>query len=129
MKIDKDELKKRLTDIQFKVTQEKGTEKPFTGEYNKFYEEGIYDCIVCGRSLFNSGTKFDSGCGWPAFYDVFNTDNVTFTEDNSFGMKRVEVNCKCGSHLGHVFNDGPSNQNNGTRHCINSASLKFKKKE
>ena len=124
--IDKNELKKRLTPEQFYVTQEKGTERPFSNEYWNHYEEGIYLCIVCENELFLSNHKFDSSSGWPSFYDVKNKMNLKVKEDNSHGMKREEVLCKCNSHLGHLFNDGPK-QFTGQRYCINSSSLFFKK--
>ena len=122
--------KEDLSDIEYHVTQEKGTERPWTGQYNKFYEEGIYNCIICNTSLFNSTSKFDSGCGWPAFSEQLDAKVVTQTKDESHGMVRIEVTCtKCGSHLGHIFNDGKQfNQPSGLRYCINSASLNFAKK-
>nr|XP_039271237.1 peptide methionine sulfoxide reductase MsrB-like [Styela clava] len=124
VKFTEEELKERLTPMQYHVTQEKGTERAFTGEliYNK--ESGIYSCVVCGQSLFKSDHKFDSGSGWPSFHEVMNSDSVDTHTDLSHGMKRVEVTCKkCGSHLGHLFDDGP--KPSGQRFCINSASLKF----
>lgn len=120
-----EELKKRLTPEQYHILREKGTEQPFTGKYLKFKDDGMYVCAVCGRPLFDSGTKFDSGTGWPSFYDVAKSDAVKLVEDNSHGMHRVEVQCaNCGSHLGHVFNDAPD-QPTGMRFCINSAALGF----
>uniref|UniRef100_A0A0K8TC60 Peptide-methionine (R)-S-oxide reductase n=2 Tax=Lygus hesperus TaxID=30085 RepID=A0A0K8TC60_LYGHE len=105
----KEDLKKKLTPLQYHVTQEKGTERPHTGEYDKFFEEGMYSCVVCGQELFSSKTKFDSGCGWPAFNDVLDQGLVKLSTDTSLAPRiRTEVQCaKCDAHLGHVFDDGP----------------------
>jgi peptide-methionine (R)-S-oxide reductase len=119
-----DDLRARLTPEQFYVTQQKGTEAPFTGKFNKHYETGTYTCIVCGAELFTSESKFDSGCGWPSFDKAASEKVVDTNTDASHGMLRDEITCgKCGAHLGHVFPDGPTET--GLRYCVNSASLDF----
>jgi peptide-methionine (R)-S-oxide reductase len=123
----KDELIKKLTPEEFQITQESGTEAPFSGEYYNHHENGMYSCKVCENELFASGTKFDSGSGWPSFTEPANRENVELIPDDSSEMHRIEVRCKhCGAHLGHVFGDGPVDKG-GKRFCINSASLNFKK--
>ena len=122
----KEEWKKELTPEQYNVMFEGGTERPFTGEYFDSHEKGMYKCRACGLELFSSGTKFDSGTGWPSFTDPVNLENVELHEDNSLGMSRTEVLCRrCGGHLGHVFDDGPRDKG-GKRYCINSCSLELK---
>lgn len=114
-----------LNEEEKRILLEKGTEAPFSGQFNKFYEDGSYHCKACGNLLFKSDTKFDSGSGWPSFWDKAEEGSVQFKDDASHGMRRTEVVCgKCGSHLGHVFPDGPSDKT-GQRYCINSACLTF----
>ena len=120
-----EEWKKELTDAQYTILRKKGTERPFTGAYNMHFENGTYHCAGCNTPLFESHTKFDAGCGWPSF-DASIKGNVTYILDKSHGMMRTEIICSaCGGHLGHVFNDGPTAT--GTRYCVNSISIDFKK--
>jgi len=128
IKKSEEEWRRELTPEQYHILREKGTERAFTGEYAHTKTPGVYRCAACGQELFDSDTKFDSGSGWPSFYQPMDPDHVDLHDDNSFGMRRTEVVCsKCESHLGHVFPDGP--RPTGMRFCINSASLKHEPKD
>jgi len=119
------EWRQLLTPEQYHVLREKGTDRPFTNKYDQTFQPGVYKCAACGLELFASDTKFDSGCGWPAFYAAKAGDRVVLTTDDSLGMHRVEVTCaRCGSHLGHIFDDAPQTPT-GQRYCINSTSIVF----
>ena len=123
------EWREQLTEQQYRILRQAGTERPFTGKYVNTEDDGVYACAACGNKLFSSETKFHSGSGWPSFWDVINQGNVKLHEDLSHGMRRTEINCaQCGGHLGHVFPDGPRDKT-GLRYCINSAALEFEGSE
>lgn len=128
MNLSEEDWKKRLTPEQYRILRQKGTESPFSGKLVSNHDTGMYQCAACGQELFSSDAKFDSGTGWPSFDQPVNREHVELKDDDSYGIHRTEVVCKnCGSHLGHVFPDGPK-ETTGQRYCINSSALAFKPK-
>lgn len=123
-----EEWARELTPEQYRIVRQKGTERPFTGEYVEEHADGTYRCVACGEALFTSDTKYDSGSGWPSFHSPVAPDAVEEHEDRTHGMRRTEITCsRCGAHLGHVFPDGP--RPTGLRYCVNSASLKLERSQ
>lgn len=126
--VPEEEWRRRLTPEQYHVCREKGTEKPFTGAFWNCTDDGVYCCVACGAELFRSDQKYDAGCGWPSFFDALDPERITRVEDHSHDMHRIEILCStCGSHLGHVFADGP--EPTGERYCVNSLSLDLKRSQ
>lgn len=128
VELKEEDWKKLLSPEQYYIARQKGTERPWSSKFEKFSEAGLYRCIACGNALFRSDTKFDSGCGWPSFYEPVSKTSIIYTPDNTLGMQRTEVQCgRCKAHLGHVFEDGPPPT--GLRYCINGVILDFEKKK